>query len=218
MQLFIGSKSYLDDGPLAKFTQQFRLGGVANNAATGAGLERVLTTSDLGGGVFHPQTFNIEIDRAVAEIGSDFPINVEVEKLLDPATASYEGLAYDDTVEEGVGLMLAVPTGATNIKFSFKSKARTAPVAARTVGVKLYTRNLPDNAAVAAWSAGVVLNDIDIPTNLNMQYDSQTLTLAALGITAGNLTQLELTRIAPSAGTNLTGDWILLQVIAIEFT
>lgn len=33
LELFIGSKAYLDDGPLAKFTQQFRLGGVANQAA-----------------------------------------------------------------------------------------------------------------------------------------------------------------------------------------
>lgn len=33
LQLFIGSKPYLQDAPLAKFTQQFRLGGVANQAA-----------------------------------------------------------------------------------------------------------------------------------------------------------------------------------------
>lgn len=33
LELFIGSKPYLQDGPLAKFTQQFRLGGVANQAA-----------------------------------------------------------------------------------------------------------------------------------------------------------------------------------------
>lgn len=35
LELFIGSKPYLQDGPLAKFTQQFRLGGVANQAYTG---------------------------------------------------------------------------------------------------------------------------------------------------------------------------------------
>lgn len=33
LELFIGSKPYLQDAPLAKFTQQFRLGGVANQAA-----------------------------------------------------------------------------------------------------------------------------------------------------------------------------------------
>ena len=35
LRFFIGSKDYLIDSPLSKFTQQFRLGGVADNAATG---------------------------------------------------------------------------------------------------------------------------------------------------------------------------------------
>lgn len=35
LRFFIGSKDYLIDTPLSKFTQQFRLGGVANFAATG---------------------------------------------------------------------------------------------------------------------------------------------------------------------------------------
>lgn len=35
LRFFIGSKDYLIDTPLSKFTQQFRLGGVADNAATG---------------------------------------------------------------------------------------------------------------------------------------------------------------------------------------
>lgn len=32
LELFIGSKPYLQDGPLSKFTQQFRLGGVADQS------------------------------------------------------------------------------------------------------------------------------------------------------------------------------------------
>ena len=35
LRFFIGSKDYLVDAPLSKFTQQFRLGGAANFAATG---------------------------------------------------------------------------------------------------------------------------------------------------------------------------------------
>lgn len=46
LRLFIGSKSYLDDGPLAKFTQQFRLGGVADNAATGTNATPVVWLID----------------------------------------------------------------------------------------------------------------------------------------------------------------------------
>ena len=56
------------------------------------------------------------------------------------------------------------------------------------------------------------LNNIDIPTNTNWQYDTQTVTLATLGLTAGNLVQFELTRTAPTAGTNLTGDWNLAEM------
>lgn len=35
LELYIGSKPYLDDGPLSKFTQQFRLGGQTDSAYTG---------------------------------------------------------------------------------------------------------------------------------------------------------------------------------------
>lgn len=46
LKLFIGSKDYLRDAPLAKFTQQFRLGGVANNAATGTNATPVVWLVD----------------------------------------------------------------------------------------------------------------------------------------------------------------------------
>ncbi len=46
LELFIGSKPYLQDGPLAKFTQQFRLGGVADNAATGTNATPVVWLID----------------------------------------------------------------------------------------------------------------------------------------------------------------------------
>jgi hypothetical protein len=124
---------------------------------------------------------------------------------------------FDDTTEEGVGFELRVPTGVTNIVIDLVSRAETAPPAVRTVGPKLYNRGIPDNAAVEAWSAGLALTDIDIPTNEFFQYDSQTITLASLGITAGELTQFELTRVAPGAGVNLVGDWAL-KLIQVRFT
>ena len=103
------------------------------------------------------------------------------------------------------------------MKIKFKSRAEVAPGAVRTVGLKLYTRDTPDDAAVPTWSAGTALNDIDIPINENWQYDEQTLTLATLGITAGNLTMFELTRVDPVAGTELADDWALAH-LQIEFS
>ena len=126
--------------------------------------------------------------------------------------------AFDDTVEEGVGFSESVPAGKTNIVLKFRARAEVGPPAARTVGLKLYQRGLPDNAAVEAWSAGLVLTDIDIPTtNEFFQYDEQTITLASLGITAGEMTQFELTRINPTGGTELVGDWDL-ALILVSFT
>ena len=46
LRFFIGSKDYLVDAPLSKFTQQFRLGGVANNAATGTNATPVVWLID----------------------------------------------------------------------------------------------------------------------------------------------------------------------------
>ncbi len=46
LNLFVGSKSYLIDAPLSKFTQQFRLGGVANAAYTGTNAAAIGTAVD----------------------------------------------------------------------------------------------------------------------------------------------------------------------------
>ena len=60
--------------------------------------------------------------------------------------------------------------------------------------------------------------DIDIPANENWQYDSESFALSALSMTAGELTQIEITRIDPAASpdTNLVGDWALLG-LTVEF-
>lgn len=160
------------------------------------------------------QFFADQLDNPVT---ADWAVNA-----LAPAAAdsNNDGLTvrlFDDTTEEGVGFILRIPTGKTNMKLTFASRAETAPGAARTVGLRLYERGIPDNATPDAWSAGTVLDDIDIPTNEFFQEDTQTLTLATLGLTAGQVHQFELTRIDPAGGTELTGDWALLELI-VEFT
>lgn len=120
---------------------------------------------------------------------------------------------FDDTAQEGIGFLLEVPINATSIVIKFRSRAQTAPGAATTVQPRLWTRNIPDNAAVPAWSAFTALTALSIPTNTNWQYDTQTLTLASLSLTAGNVYMFQITR-DPADG--LTGDWTLLTTI-IEF-
>jgi hypothetical protein len=71
---------------------------------------------------------------------------------------------------------------------------------------------VPDNAVVSAWSAGTNLALIDIPVNTRFQYDTQTLTLAALGMTAGRITQIELTRNGADVADTLVDDYNLLEL------
>ncbi len=155
-------------------------------------------------------------DQLDTPSGTDWAVNVHAPAEQDDNDNSLVVRAFDDTTEEGVGLSLIIPTGATEIMFRFKGRARTAPGVVNTVGLKVYCRSFPDNASPGAWSGGTTLTDIDIPTNENFQYDSQTFTLAELGLSVGTLYQFEITRVAPGGGTDLTGDW-LLSLLQVEF-
>ena len=147
---------------------------------------------------------------------ADWAVNATALEVADSANAALIVRRFDDTTEEGVGFSIAPPAGTTSLKFTFVARAQTAPGAARTVGLKLYNRGIPDNAAVESWNAGTILADIDIPTNAFFQYDTETITLSTLGMTVGEDTQLQLTRIDPVAGTELTGDWNL-RALQVEF-
>jgi len=147
---------------------------------------------------------------------ADWAVNATSLLADDTTNAALRNRRFDQTIEEGAGLSFAAPLGTTSLKLTFVHRAETAPGAARTVGVKLYNRGIADNATVEAWSAGLVLNDLDIPTNEFHQYDTETVTLASLGMIAGEDTQFQLTRIAPTAGTNLAADWDL-RALQVEF-
>jgi hypothetical protein len=92
------------------------------------------------------------------------------------------------------------------------SKGQTAPVAGRTVGLALKSRELPDNAALGAWGT-YTLTDIDITTNVYFQRDTQTITLSTLSLTANKFYQFELVRQNPVGGTELVGDWGLAVLV-----
>lgn len=150
-------------------------------------------------------------------VNADWAVNALAPAAADSINAGLTVRLFDDTTEEGVGFKMVVPASATNMTLEFRSRAEVAPAAARTVGLNLYQRGMPDNTAVDAWSGGTQLTDIDIPNNNLFQEDSQTITLASLGVTAGELTQFELTRINPTGGTELVNDWVLAH-LSVEFS
>jgi hypothetical protein len=77
-------------------------------------------------------------------------------------------------------------------------------------------RELLDNAAIEAF-AETDLTPLDFTTNTNWQYDSETIALSTLSLVAGRFAQFELTRQPADADDNLTGDWVLVQLV-VEFT
>ena len=135
----------------------------------------------------------------------------------DPVNSAFLVRRFDDTAEEGVGWMLTLPTAVTNITLRVKARANTAPATAKQVILRLYNRQIPDNLAITSWSAALQLTAIDIPANAFFQYDSQTISLATLGLTAGRTVQFELTRHGANASDTLVGDWNLLE-LQVEFS
>jgi hypothetical protein len=135
---------------------------------------------------------------------------------LDSVNTSMRVRAFDDTEEEGVGFARVIPTGQTNITLKLYGKALTAPAATRTVGVKLYYRKFSEGIAQVSFSS-VVLDDLSIPADAFYKTHSQTLTLASIGAVAGDKFQFCLTRLNPTAGTELVGDWYLYLLVA-EFS
>lgn len=140
---------------------------------------------------------------------SDWAVNALAPLVPDATEPARQVRVFDNITEEGVGFKLWVPAGTTNIRFTFVSNAQGAPAGVRTVGLKLYERGLGDS-----WSTGVVLNDIDIPTSTVWVTDAETKTLTSLGLIAGQPYQFELTRINPTAGTELADDWGLRMLMA----
>ena len=121
--------------------------------------------------------------------------------------------SFSNTVEQGVGFMIPIPTGSNNITFKIRGRPTTAPGVATTVTHKIFSRLIPTNAAMGAWSAATTFTPLTIPTNAYYQNYVQTYTLAALGLTVGNTYHFELTR----AIGGLANAWLAVEFI-VEFT
>lgn len=147
----------------------------------------------------------------------DFAINALAPVTTDPTFTSLNVRSFSNTVEQGVGCTVSIPTGATTITIKIRGRAQTAPGVASVVQPRLYYRLLPNNSAVGTWSAAQELANISIPTNANFQYSNQTISLSTLGLVAGNLYQFEFTRrVTGVVGTNLGSNFLLAE-ITLEF-
>ena len=154
-------------------------------------------------------------DQFENPVNADWAVNNLAPSRIDSNNNGINVRLFDDTTEEGIGFSTYIPTDAVNITIRFLSRAETAPPGARTVGVQLYERGIV--GGVDAWSAGTQLANVNIGTNENWVETVQTFTLASLGLTPGQVHQFELTRVNPTSGTELLGDWAL-QWLRVEFS
>lgn len=151
-------------------------------------------------------------DQVDSPNSANWAINANAPASSDSANLALLVRRFDDTLEEGVGFEMFVPSIVTTLTFGIKARAQTAPGAAQTVVMRLYNRQIPNNAAVTAWSAALQLTTLSVPTNAFYQYYIQAITLATLGITAGRTVQFELTRHGVNGSDTLVGDWDLLEL------
>lgn len=155
------------------------------------------------------QEYIFDARRMENPINADWAVNALAPASPDSNNAGMIVRRFDDTTDEGVGFSVRIPPEATDMTIKFVSRAETAPGGAVTAALDLYRRSFPDAGAVTAWSGALALTAIDLPTNEEWQYDEQTITLATLGLTAGNEVQFELVR----NGGTLSGDWTLYKII-----
>jgi phage-related tail fiber protein len=172
-----------------------------------------VTTNALRSYLFYSEMF-------VNPTNADWAVNSLAPATVDPLRTSFTIRSFDDTTEEGVGFMLTIPSGITNLTLNFKSRPASAPTSTANNGVvlRLFSRAIPDEAAVGAWNAGSTLSTIPLTVGSSFyQYDAINLSLTTLGLTAGVLYNFQLTRQAGAAADTLAGDWYLVEMIA-EFS
>lgn len=145
-------------------------------------------------------------------VTSDWAVNELAPVAADSNNSGLLVRRFDDSDEEGVGCIIDIPVDASNMSIGFFSRAETAPGSTVGVAVNMYERGIPDNGAVEAWSSEYNLNFIEFSTNENFQHDSTTIALSTLGLTAGQVHQLEFTRDYDASFDTLSGDWSLLKL------
>ena len=141
----------------------------------------------------------------------DWKIGALAPKQADSNNSGLTIRRFDDTIEESIGFTLKIPIGMTKINFTIVSRAEIAPSSNKIVQLNLYKREIPDNAAPTAWSAANALSDISIPNNEFFQTDTDSKTLASLGLTTGKIYQFEFSRNTGDDDT-LVEDWTLFLI------
>lgn len=140
---------------------------------------------------------------------SDWVINALAPSVIDSNNTALTVRAFDSTTAEGIGWMIYIPPGKTNMRLRLVWRAAVA--ATSTVNVDIRFRTVGDGALPSIWvadpqNAFTIATTNDLVYHYTVNNDS----LSNRGLTAGTLYQFELTR---DTSDPYTDDWLLLSLI-----
>lgn len=141
---------------------------------------------------------------------ADWVISVSADSAPDSLNDALPVRLFDASVEEGVGFLLRPPDSTGSLTLKFQSRAQLT--GGGNVVYRIYTREIQDGAAVSAWSAAFDLSVFAFVANTSWQENTEVVTMAALGLTAGKLYQFEITRKVTGVASPLAGDVALLAL------
>jgi hypothetical protein len=147
---------------------------------------------------------------------TDWVINSLAPAVADPTNAALTVRQFSNTVAQGIGCFVPVPSNATNIIFTYRGRAQSAPGSSGTLQLGLYTRTLANGSTTGTWSAVTNLPGVVVPASTAWQYYTLNVTLASLGLSAGSLYQFEITRNVGVVGNPAVN--FLLVELDIAFT
>lgn len=155
-------------------------------------------------------------DQVEYPTGTNWNVNVGAPASADSNNSALTVRLFDDSIDEAIGMTIAIPSNATNMMVETKARAETAPGATQNAILVFHKREIPDNAAVGTWSTNT-LTTVALPTNENFQFDVTDQSLATWGLTAGSSYQIQISRDANNGSDTLVGDLALYEV-EITFT
>lgn len=178
---------------------------------------QIVSVTDAGSGVTNVnvgQRFTYFANSLDNPVNSDFAVNALAPVVTDSAYPSINQRSFSATVEQGVGFFISIPSNATTITFKLRGRSSmavgtTSPV----IQPRLYVRQIPDTFSIGSWSAAKEFANVPVVANANFSTNTQTFTLASLGLVAGYAYQCELTRrVGVATGNNLGNSWYMTEL------
>lgn len=182
---------------------------------------QAVTVTDAGSGTTNVSIgsrFSYFANSLDSPVNADWAVNALAPTITDPSFNSLSVRSFSNASEQGVGMMLSIPPGATQMTMKIRGRAQTAQASAQNVQFRLYSRLVPNNSVMPSWSTAYELATNSVPANAHFQYFTQTVPLSTLGLTPDRLYTFEITRrITGVTSPNLATPFLVAE-ITVEFS